>query len=138
MPRKDTIHDAVKNALVKDGWTITHHPYIIKYGDERVLIDLAAELPLAAERDGQQIAVEIKSFIGQSPMNDLENAMGQYIVYTGILSDVDAGRKLYLAISNVVYDQMSQMQVFLRMREVHRLPLLVVRVGSEEIVEWNG
>lgn len=24
MPAKDIIHDAVKNALIKDGWTITH------------------------------------------------------------------------------------------------------------------
>ncbi len=136
MPRKDTIHEAVKHALVKDGWTITHDPYIIKYGDEKVLIDLAAELPLAAERNGQQIAVEIKSFIGQSPMNDLENAMGQYMVYAGILSDVDATRKLYLAISSVIYDQMLQVKAFQRMRELHRLPLLIVRVSSEEISEW--
>lgn len=136
MPRKDTIHEAVKNALVKDGWTITHDPYIIKYGDEKILIDLAAEIPLAAERDGQRIAVEIKSFIGQSPMNDLENAMGQYMVYAGILSDVDATRKLYLAISSVIHDQMLQVKAFQRMRELHRLPLLIVRVSSEEIAEW--
>lgn len=136
MPRKDVIHDAVRNALVKDGWTITHDPYVIKYGDERVLIDLAAELPLAAERDGQQIAVEIKSFIGHSPMNDLENAMGQYIVYAGILSDVDADRKLYLAISSVIYDQMLQIRVFQRMRQLYRLPLLIVRISSEDITEW--
>lgn len=136
MPRKDAIHDAVKNALVKDGWNITHDPYIIKYGDERVLIDLAAELPLAAERDGRQIAVEVKSFIGHSPMNDLENAMGQYIVYEGILSDIDAGRRLYIAISSVIYDQLLQVKVFQRMRELHRLPLLIVRVSSEEIAQW--
>lgn len=50
MPRKDTIHEAVKNALIKDGWTITADPYRITYGDEKIFIDLAAELPLAAER----------------------------------------------------------------------------------------
>lgn len=27
MPRKDRIHEAVKNALVKDGWTITDDPF---------------------------------------------------------------------------------------------------------------
>jgi hypothetical protein len=26
MPARDLYHDAVKNALVKDGWTITHDP----------------------------------------------------------------------------------------------------------------
>jgi hypothetical protein len=35
---------------------------IIKYEDA----DLAAEKPIAAERQGQKIVVEIKSFIGRS------------------------------------------------------------------------
>ena len=26
MPAKDIYHDTVKNALIKDGWTITHDP----------------------------------------------------------------------------------------------------------------
>jgi hypothetical protein len=33
MPTKDTYHHAVKNALLKDGWTITADPYLIKYED---------------------------------------------------------------------------------------------------------
>ncbi|MBI1765228.1 MAG: hypothetical protein HYR56_27765 [Acidobacteria bacterium] len=31
MPRLDTIHEAVKQALINDGWTITDDPYIIEY-----------------------------------------------------------------------------------------------------------
>ncbi|MFN7462557.1 MAG: element excision factor XisH family protein, partial [Pseudanabaena sp.] len=27
MPAKDVYHDAVKNALIKDGWVITADPY---------------------------------------------------------------------------------------------------------------
>jgi len=40
MPAKDRYHDAVKNALTKDGWDITADPYPIK--DEEV--KLAADL----------------------------------------------------------------------------------------------
>ncbi len=40
---KDIIHDAVKNALIKDGWLITHDPFIVQYEDARVFIDLGAE-----------------------------------------------------------------------------------------------
>jgi hypothetical protein len=29
MARLDKIHDAVKSALIKDGWEIRHDPYII-------------------------------------------------------------------------------------------------------------
>jgi hypothetical protein len=34
MPAKDIYHDAVKNALIKDGWTITADPYYIIYGTD--------------------------------------------------------------------------------------------------------
>lgn len=27
MPRKDVYHELVKQALIDDGWTITHDPY---------------------------------------------------------------------------------------------------------------
>ncbi len=33
MPAKDTYHDAVRHALVKDGWTITHDPFTISWDD---------------------------------------------------------------------------------------------------------
>lgn len=62
---KDKYHDAVKNALVKDGWTITHDPYRISFGIERVYVDLGAERMLAAERGKEKIAVEIKTFASE-------------------------------------------------------------------------
>ncbi|MEN8216447.1 MAG: element excision factor XisH family protein [Pseudomonadota bacterium] len=31
MPAKDIIHNPVKNALIKEGWKITHDPYTIRY-----------------------------------------------------------------------------------------------------------
>ena len=56
MPAKDFIHNTVKNALIKDGWTITNDPYTIRYEDDSVYADLGAERPFAAERAGQKIA----------------------------------------------------------------------------------
>jgi len=32
MPAEDSFHDAVKNALIKDGWNITHDPLILGFG----------------------------------------------------------------------------------------------------------
>ncbi len=63
MPAKDIYHNEVKNALIKDGWTITDDPYFIKYEDAELYADQAAEKPIAAERQGQKIVVEIKSFV---------------------------------------------------------------------------
>lgn len=59
---KDRFHDAVRSALEKEGWIITADPYQMSVGDVDFEIDLAAEM-LAAERAGEKIAVEIKSFI---------------------------------------------------------------------------
>ncbi|MDZ8054247.1 MAG: element excision factor XisH family protein [Aulosira sp. ZfuVER01] len=79
MPAKDIYHDAVRNALLKDNWNITKDPFILRWGARDLYIDLGAEKLIAAQKKGQKIAVEIKSFVGSSPVADLENALGQYI-----------------------------------------------------------
>ncbi|MEO0406663.1 MAG: element excision factor XisH family protein [Cyanobacteria bacterium P01_A01_bin.135] len=33
MPRKDQFHDAVKQALEKEGWLITHDPFTIQISE---------------------------------------------------------------------------------------------------------
>jgi len=63
MPARDFYHDIVRNALVKDGWTITHDPYPLKLGRKDSLIDWGAEKIIAAERGNDKTAVEIKSFV---------------------------------------------------------------------------
>lgn len=40
-------------------------------------VDLGAEKLIAAEKEGQQIAVEIKTFRSVSDMTNLEHALGQ-------------------------------------------------------------
>ena len=59
---KDIFHDAVKTALQKDGWQITHDPYRLRYGIADVYIDLAAEDAIAAEKEGRKIAVSCHAF----------------------------------------------------------------------------
>ncbi|MBO0937633.1 hypothetical protein J2I47_13835 [Fibrella sp. HMF5335] len=54
---------------------------MLKVGGLRLEIDLAAEQVLAAERGKEQIAVEIKSFLSKSKLNDFYEAKGQYDVY---------------------------------------------------------
>ena len=65
--------------------------------------DIAAERPLAAERNGQKIIVEIKSFLGPSLVHDFELALGQYKLYHRLLKIIEPERQLYLAISDTVY-----------------------------------
>lgn len=96
----DRIKPAVVAALVKDGWTITHDPFVLQYGRVEVRMDLAAERLIAAERGADRIAVEIKSFLGPSPVADFQQALGQYGLYKALLKRTDAERTLYLAVDN--------------------------------------
>lgn len=60
MSARDKFHDIVKSALQKDGWNITHDPLLIRIeGIADMYIDLGAERIIAAEREGQEIAVEV-------------------------------------------------------------------------------
>jgi hypothetical protein len=64
---KDLFHDIVKLALIAEGWEITHDPFPVDYGDVQMQIDLGAERLLAAQRDSEKIAVEVKSFTHPQP-----------------------------------------------------------------------
>lgn len=45
----------------------------------QIYIDLGAEQMTAAQRDKELIAVEIKSFLGNSYVYDFYQALGQYV-----------------------------------------------------------
>jgi hypothetical protein len=76
MPARDLYHDVVKSALITDGWTIIHDPLVLRWGSRDLFVDLGAERLLAADKDDQKIAVEVKSFSGASEIDDLEKALG--------------------------------------------------------------
>lgn len=76
MSEEDIFHNAVRSALEKEGWIITHDPLFIKVEELDFFIDLAGEKILAAEKDGFKIAVEIKSFIGASDASQLLYSFG--------------------------------------------------------------
>lgn len=86
MAARDKFHGAVRTALEKDGWTITHDPLQIKLGKIEMQIDLGAEQMLAATRGNQKIAVEIKSFLSASFITDFYGALGQFLSYKIALS----------------------------------------------------
>ena len=123
MPKLDIIHDAVKNALIKDGWSITDDPYIIQYGRTTLYADLGAERPIAAERDGQKLVIEVKSFIGASKIQDLKEALGQYDIYRYLLEEIAPDRKLYVAVSTVAYKSFFSQDVIQLILKKHQLHL---------------
>ena len=138
MPARDRYHATCKNALVKDGWTITHDPYLLRWGAKDLFVDLGAEKLVAAERANQRIAVEVKSFIGNSDVDDLEKAVGQYVLYQEVLKVQDPDRQIFLAIRETVYyelfaDSPSLGKLLL---ESKTLRLIVFESSQEIVTQW--
>jgi hypothetical protein len=103
MPARDLVHTAVRHSLIADGWTMTHDPLVLGFGGVDFYIDLGAEKVIGAERDGLTIAVEIKRFVGPSPVSDFHTALGQFLNYQLALAAHDPTRQLYLAVPVDVY-----------------------------------
>jgi hypothetical protein len=136
MPAKDLYHAAVKTALIKDGWLILADPYRIQYKDVDLYADLAAERPIAAEREGQKIVVEIKSFVGRSPMTDFHNAVGQYAVYRSLIQATEPTYQLYLTIDDITYENFFTREGIAFIIRTSQIFLLVVNIDQQEIVQW--
>ncbi|NEO20933.1 MULTISPECIES: XisH family protein [unclassified Moorena] len=136
MPAKDIYHDTVKNALIKDGWTITNDPLSLKIGKKDIYIDLGAEKILVAEKQGQKIAVEVKSFVGSSEIEDLKNALGQYILYDKVLKRQLSERLLYLAIREVIFNRLFTEEIGQMLLEDNTLKIIVFEPEKEVIIKW--
>jgi XisH protein len=138
MPTPDAIHEVVKSALVKGGWTITADPYVIEYGGVRVYADLAAESrPIEAEREGRRIIVEIKSFLGLSPVHDFEVALGQYSLYRTLLGATAPDHEIYLAVGSEIFRSFFSRQGVAFVVRQSGMKLLVVNLESKEIERWT-
>ena len=136
MPQRDIYHDAVKHALIKDGWEITADPLILQFGGRNLYVDLEAESPIAAEKDGHKIAVEIKSFSNPSEVNDLEKAVGQYVMYRELIARKESERLLYLAISTETYEGIFTEPLGQLMIETQHLKLLIFDEIQEVVEQW--
>ncbi len=136
MPARDIYHKTVKKALIKDGWTITHDPLTLKWGVKDMYVDLGAEQFLAAEKGIHKIAVEVKSFVSPSEVQDLQNALGQYVLYHDILARTEPNRVLYLAIRQAVFIDLFEEPIGKLLLENQRIRLIIFDPQTEVIVQW--
>lgn len=137
MTAKDKFHNTVKLALEKEQWVITADPLKFQYGGVKFRIDLAADRLLAAERQNERIAIEIKSFLNDSPLTDFHAALGQFQNYRSALRKTDPERTLYLAVPLGVYRSFFQFQFVQEAIVEHQLLIIVYDIENEVIVEWT-
>ncbi len=136
MSARDKFHQLVRAALENDGWTITDDPYHIDLGFVDFYIDLGAERLLAATKNGEKIAVEIKTFLAASTISEFHTALGQFINYRIALEDNDPERLLYLAIPLEIYKRFFQYSFIQKVIQRNQVPLLVYDTEKPEISQW--
>jgi hypothetical protein len=136
MPARDAFHDHVKTALIKDGWRITDDPLSLPWGGTFLQVDLGAERLITAEKATRKIAVEVKSFLSPSRMEDLEDALGQLVLYRHVLGSYEPDRELYLAIREDVYLNFFDQPHVTGLCAAEEVCLIVFNSNSKEIVQW--
>ena len=135
---KDLFHQAVKNALIKDGWTITHDPLTVRVDRIKLEIDLAAEKVFAAEKDGRKIAVEVKSFINPSTIHDFHGALGQFLNYRAALQISEPSRILFLAVPSDIFSTFFQERLIQIVIQQYSLSIIAYDPNQEEIIQWTN
>lgn len=133
---KDFYHDNVREALEKDGWVITHDPYRVKVDEIGYEIDFGAEPLIGAQKDEKIIAVEVKSFIGPSTINEFHRAVGQFNDYSVALEFNDPSRILFLAVPLDIWIRFFQQPLIQRSLERIQAKVLVYNPFEKTIVQW--
>lgn len=133
---KDFYHENVREALEKDGWSITHDPYHLEIEEVSYNIDFGAEPLLGAEKEGFKIAVEVKSFVGPSTVNEFHKAVGQFNDYYVALEMEDPMRVLFLAIPEDIWFRFFQKRLIQKSLERISAKIVVYNPDKNEIVQW--
>ena len=136
MPERDIFHDVVRNALIKDGWEITHDPLLLRIGRTKLYVDLGASTLMSAEKEQRKIAIEVKTFLSKSRIKDLEQAVGQFVIYEQILKQKEPERIVYLAVTTEVYTNVFKNELGQLLINNKIVRLLVFKLNDEVITQW--
>lgn len=137
MSAKNIYHDEVRDALTAVGWTLTDDPLRVQFVGRDLLIDLGAEVnTLSAERGVERIAVEIQSFRGASDVRNLQEAIGQFVIYRHVLTTLDPMRRLLMAVDQRVYNDFLSHGFGQAILTAFTVPLIVFDPFSRRVLIW--
>lgn len=133
---RDLYHNHAREALEKDGWKITDDPFYMSVDAVEYEVDLGAEELVAAEKNGEIIAVEIKSFLSRSTISEFHRAVGQFVDYYAAMAIFDPKRVLYLAVPLSVYNSFFQKRVIQNSLKIIDAKIIVYNPDDKTIVKW--
>ena len=97
---------------------------------------LIAERLIIAEREKEQIAVEVKSFLAPSALTEFHTALGQFLNYRAVLQVKQPQRKLYLAVSVDIYQSFFRRDLPQLSIQLYELKIIIFDPVAEVIVQW--
>jgi XisH protein len=134
---RDLFHEIVKEALIKEGWTITDDPLTLLNREEGgISTDLGAEKILVAEKGLTKIAVEIKSFLNPSMIHDFLRASGQFNGYNIVIKKKQMNRILYLAMPIFAYNKLITYEFIKDIIEEVHIKFILFDEQEKIIVSW--
>jgi XisH protein len=134
---RDFFHKLVKEALIKEGWDVTDDPLtLLSKIEGGIETDLGAEKIIIADKGLTQIAVEVKSFLNPSPINDFHTALGQYETYLDVLEMKGINRIMYLAMPFETHAFLSTKMYFRYIIKKRKVKFILFEPETEKIVEW--
>ena len=135
---KDIFHEAVKKALIKDGWTITDDPLrLLSKEESGIETDLGAEKMIIAQKELQRIAVEVKSFNNPSLIHDFMRATGQYVSYETSILQKHLNRQMFLAMPYYVFEKLQLLDFITAVIERFHMKIILYNPENETIEEWK-
>lgn len=136
---KDIFHNAVRNALIKDGWTITDDPFRLESKENKMAYeaDLGAEKLFAAEKGIDKIVVEVKSFLKLSLANEFHTILGQYKTYEDALEFLLLDRELIIAIPKFADERIQEYPFIQHLIKKHKVKSFVFDEIEEIILRWK-
>jgi hypothetical protein len=134
VPAKDFYHETVKRALIKDGWAIDDEQVRLKIGSRNLWIDLQA-----SQADGSlAVLIEVKGFENSpSSVDELSDAVGQYMMYSVVLAARQIPTPLYLAVPVAAYQKIWSESLGQEIIQRLGIKLLVFDPTEKVIARWR-
>lgn len=136
LPARDLLHMPFRAALEKSGWTVTHDPWLVQWENADLYVDLAAERPHPRSGQLEQAAFEIKGLDGRSFIEDLRNALGQYLLYQSVAERTSPERQLWMAITENAFYDLFEEGIGALIRERFDLRIVMFDPDQQEIIQW--
>lgn len=108
----------------------------MKIGSIPLHIDLGAEKIIDAEKNGEKIAVEVKTFGIPSFITALYEAVGKYIIYRTALEQIHSDRVLYLAMPTKVYQKFGDEPLVKSVFSNYQIKIVLYKTDAKEKITW--